>query len=175
VSRFSLIALTIWALCFGITACGSAKVQGPQSGEMKSDEPAATVVTLTQDRPSNSLPIKALGGSTSDAEVLEISITKVINTSLTPITIDVYLSESETGKSEPSRHLIGNFSLYPPDQPGKFLLNAKTVLQEVPQSDRNAKAHDVRLIFEMKRVDESKAWTPVELGIAQPVWRKAEK
>ena len=173
-SRLFLTTLTIWALCLGGTACGSAKVQGPQSS-MRTDKPASPVMTLTQERPNYSLPIKAVGGSASDAEILEVSITKVMNRSLTPIEIDVYLSDTETDKAERNRQLIGNFSLYPPDEPGKFLLNVTPALRKILLSDANAQGHDLRLIFEMKRIDEAKAWTPVELSIAQPAWRAAEK
>ena len=175
-SRFSLTALTIWALCFSGATCGSARVQGPQSSEKKSAEsPAPQVVTLNQDRPNYSLPITAVAGKPSDAEVLEVAITKVINPSLVPIVIYVYLSDTETGRSASDQQLIGNFSLYPPDEPGKFLLSVTPELRNKLLSNANSKGHDLRLIFEMKRVDETKPWSPVELGIAQPAWRVAEK
>jgi hypothetical protein len=137
--------------------------------------PASPVLTLTQDRPKYSLPIKAVAGNPEGAEVLEVAITKVINPSMTPIAIYVYLSYTEAGKSEPSRQLVGNFSLYPPDQPGKFLLNAAAAVRKVPLSDAAAKGNEVRLEFEMKRIDETRGWTPVEVTIAQPTWRAAEK
>ena len=173
--RLALTALMIWALCFVGADCGSATIQGPGSSNLKTEAlPASPVLTLTNDQPKNSLPIKA-SELASDVEVLEVTITKVINPSMTPLSIFVYLSESEKGKSESKEHLVGNFSLYPPDQPGKFLLSAAPTLRKVQLSDGPAKGHDVRLVFELKRIHETSAWTPVEVTIAQPTWRAAEE
>jgi hypothetical protein len=165
----------IWALCFVGADCGSAKIQSPRSSNRKTEaSPAAPVLTLTNDQPKNSLPIKA-SELASDVEVLEVTITKVKNPGMTPLSIFVYLSDSEKGRSEPELHLVGNFSLYPPDQPGKFLLSAAPELRKLLLSDGFAKGHDVRLVFELKRIHETSAWTPVEVTIAQPTWRAAEK
>jgi hypothetical protein len=165
----------IWALCFVGADCGSAKIQSPQSSNRKIEQlPAAPVLTLTNDQPKKSLPIKA-SELPSDAEVLEVSITKVKNPGMTPLSIFVYLSDSEKGKSEAELHVVGNFSLYPPDQPGKFLLSAAPELCKLLLSDGFAKGHEVRLVFELKRIHETSDWTPVEVTIAQPTWRAAEK
>jgi len=171
VRRLALTALMIWALCFVGADCGSATIQSPGSSNLKTEAlPASPVLKLTNDKPKNSLPIKA-NELASDVEVLEVTITKVTNPSMTPLSIFVYLSDSEKGKSESKEHLVGNFSLYPPDQPGKFLLSAAPTLRKVQLSD----GHDVRLVFELKRIHETSAWTPVEVTIAQPTWRAAEK
>jgi hypothetical protein len=164
----------IWALCFVGADCGSAKIQGPRSSNQKIEElPAAPVLTLTNDHPKKSLPIKA-SELASDAEVLEVTITKVKNPGLTPLSIFVFLSHSENGKSEAELQVVGNFSLYPPDQPGKFLLGVSPELRKLLLAD-GFKGHDVRLVFELKRIHETSDWTPVEVTIAQPTWRAAEK
>jgi len=172
VGRLTLTALMIWALCFVGADCGSATIQSPRSSQLKTE--ASPVLTLTNDQPQNSLPIKA-GELANDAEVLEVAITKVINPGMIPLAIFVYLSDSEKGKSEPKQHPVGNFSLYPPDQPGKFLLSAAPALRAVSRSDASDKERDLRLVFEMKNVDENRPWTSVEVTIAQPTWRAAEK
>lgn len=173
--RLTLTALMIWALCFVGADCGSATIQSPGSSNLKTEAlPASPVLTLTNDHPKNSLPIKA-SELASDVEVLEVTITKVTNPAMTPLSIFVYLSDSEKGKSEPKLHDVGNFSLYPPDQPGKFLLSTAPELRKALLSDGPAKGHDVRLVFELKRIHETSAWTPVEVTIAQPTWRAAEE
>lgn len=174
-ARLSLSALMIWSLCFSGANCGSAKVQGPQSQQLKTDEsPASPAATLTPEHPIGSLPVEA-DVLTSGSEVLEVTITKVVNPAMTPVTVFVFFSDTEKGTPEPKQTSLGNFSLYPPDQPGKFLLSAAPALRKVSLSDATAKGHDLRLVFEMKRIDETKAWTPVEVTIAQPKWRAAEK
>jgi hypothetical protein len=172
--RLFLTVLMIGALCFAGSDCGSAKVQSPQSPETKpSESPASPNITLTDKHPSGSWPVAA-NLLASDSEVLEVTINKVVNPAMTPVAIYAYLSNTEKDKSETERHPVGNFSLYPPDQPGKFLLSGKA-LQRIYASGATSKAHEARLVFEMKRIDETKAWTPVEVTIAQPTWRPAEK
>lgn len=172
--RLSLAAVIIWALCFSGSNCGSAKVQGPQSQETKTVEaPASPALTLTHEHPLSSLPVAA-NVLTSGSEVLEVAITKVVNPSRIPVVIFVYLSNTGKGKSEPEKILIGNFSLYPADQPGTFLLNPAPAVRKL-SAEKSFGDTDVRLVFEMNRLDETAAWTPVELTIAQPKWRAAEK
>ena len=162
----------IWALCFIGADCGSATIQSPRSSQQKTE--VSAVLTLTNEQPQNSLPIKA-GELANDAEVLEVAITKVINPGMMPVSIVVYLSDSEKGKSQSKRHPVGNLSLYPPDQPGKFLLSTTPALRAVARSDASEKERDLRLVFEMKRIDETRPWTSVEITLAQPTWRAAEK
>lgn len=169
-----MTALMSGALCFGGTNCGGAKVQGPQTQEKKTNEsPASPVATLSSEHPIASVPVD---GSvlTSGAEVLEVKITKVTNPSLTPVTVFVSLSYANKGAPEAKQISVGNFSLYPADKPGKFLLNSAAALREVSLLDATAKELALRLVFAMKRVDETKPWTPVELTISQPKWRAAK-
>lgn len=173
-AKLFVAALMTWALCFSGTNCGAAKVRSPQTPELKAgNEPAAPPVTLTPEHAANSFPVEA-NALSNDTEVLEVPITKVVNPSRTPVEIYVYLSNVGKGKSEPDKSLIGNFSLYPADQPGTFLLNPAPAIRklfaEKPPNDTG-----VRLIFELKRLDEARPWTPVEVTIAQPKWRAREK
>ncbi len=185
-ARLFPTALIMWALCFSAANCGSAKVQGPQTRESKTSEspsPSATstaapvpstAATLTAEQPVSSLPVET-AVLKSGAEVLEVTITKVVNPSQTPVSVLVSLAVGQKGTSEAQQISVGSFSLYPPDQPGKFLLNAKSALREGPVAYAVANGHPIRLVFEMKRTNETKPWTPVELTIAQPTWRAAEK
>lgn len=173
-ARLILTALMIWTMGFAGTDCGSAKAPGPQSREVAIDESAAPPVVLTDRQPQASWGV-ALGKLASDTEVLEVAITRVANPELTPVEVYVYLANGEKGKPEATRHLVGNFSLYPPDQPGNFLLDAAPSLRKVSAAVATSKIDNVRLEFEMKRVNEAKAWTPVELIIGQPKWSAHKK
>jgi hypothetical protein len=172
--RLSLAALMIWALCFVGTDCGSAKVQSPQSPQTKTDESTVSpVVTLTDKHPSSSSPVPA-SVPAGDSKVLEVVVTKVVNPNMTPVTIFVYLSDSKKDKPEPEQNPIGNFSLYPADRPGKFLLNAAPAINRASGSAATSKS-EMRLVFEMKRIHENKAWTSIEVTIGPPKWRAGEK
>lgn len=83
-----------------------------------------------------------------------------------PVDFFVYLNDPNTGDR---KKLIGNFALYPPDRGGKFLLNP----QEAVRSYRTGtRSEDARLVLEMKRVDESRPWTPIEVTVGPPIWNR---
>jgi hypothetical protein len=129
-------------------------------------------VKLTPEHPSASVSVAA-DVFASDPEVLEVSLTKVENSAKTAISIFVYLANPKAGKSDDEKILVGNFSLYPADSPGKFLLNPRPALRSMSAKTPNPK--DTRLVFELKQIDQTKPWTPVEVTIEQPQWRAAEK
>jgi hypothetical protein len=174
VNKLFLAALMTWALCFSGTNCGAARVQSPQTREPKTEsDPAAPTVTLTPEHPSNSFPVEA-NVLTSDPEILEVAVTKVVNPSRTAIDVSVYLTKAVKGKSEPEQTLIGNFSLYPADQPGTFMLNPAPAIEKLC-GEKPAGDAEVRLVFDLKQLHETKLSTPLELTIAQPKWRAREK
>jgi len=84
------------------------------------------------------------------------------------LSVFVYLSHA--GKKGGERIPVGSFSLYPPDQPGKFMLRASSALSKLGES--GAKSGTVQLILELKRVDQSKPWTAVELAVEPPNWSR---
>lgn len=171
-TKLSLSALMFWALCFSGANCGAAKVQGPQTEgpkAPKAEQPASPTVKLTSEHPSASWPVAA-DIFQSDPAVLQVSIGKVENPAKTPVSIFVYLTTAKAGKSEAEKVLVGNFSLYPADSPGKFSLNARPALRAITAKTPNP--NEPRLVFELRRIDETKAWTPVEVTIEQPKWRQ---
>jgi hypothetical protein len=167
-TKLFLTALMFWALCFSGANCGAAKMQGPQPAAQKAEKPASPTVKLTAAQPSASLPVAA-DIFQSDPEVLEVSISKVENAARTPISIFVYLTTGKEGKSEAEKVLVGNFSLYPADSPGNFSLNARPALRAI--TDKSPNPNEPRLVFELRRIDETKPWTAVEVTIEQPKWR----
>ncbi len=174
VNRFFPAALMTWALCFSGAHCGAAKVHGPQTpAPNAAHETAAATVTLTPEHPRDSFPVET-SMLANDAEILEVAITKVTNPSRTAVGIFVYLSNAAQGKSEAEKILIGNFDLYPADQPGTFVLNPAPAVEKLC-GEKPSKDVEVRLVFELKRLDETAAWTPAEVTIAQPRWRPREK
>lgn len=173
-TKILLSALMFWALCFSGANCGAAKVQGPQTEGTKApkaEQPASSTVKLTREQPSASFPVAA-GISSSNPEVLEVSITKVENPAKTPVSIFVYLANTKAGKSDNEKILVGNFSLYPADSPGKFSLNARPALRTM--SAKTPTPNEPRLIFELRQIDQTKPWTPVEVTVEEPKWRAAE-
>jgi hypothetical protein len=101
--------------------------------------------------------------------VLGLSFPRIVNPANTPFSIFVHFSyrtAKATGTS-PEKMLVGNASLYPADRPGGFRLRASAAFAKL----KAAKATDIRLVVEMKRIHPAQPWTPVEVTVAPPQWR----
>jgi hypothetical protein len=180
VFRLLLTVLT-WALLFSGGCDRTVKVQSPQTRDtaLSNTDPTITpspeTLTLTNEYPTRSFPVDPDLLAQPPA-ILELSVTKVVNSALTSVAVFVYLSPiADKGKPEPEKILVGNFSLYPPDRPGKFLLPVSTAFRRLNGGHGVSKSNRVRLVLEMKRLDETSPWTPIALTISQPKWRAAEK
>jgi len=154
-------ALLILSLPFAGASCGSASVQQTKAVEAR---PASTVakevVVLTTEHPTGSFKIdRAL--LLRPPEVLEISVTKVVNHTANPVDIFVYVS-AEKDKTDSEKELVGTFSLYPADRPGKFMLSPAAAFRKFSETSKSSTAE---LLFEMKVGAENK---PVEVTIEKP-------
>jgi hypothetical protein len=128
-------------------------------------------VTLTNDRPAASFPINP-ETLASAPPILRVSITKVVNPGETSFEIVVYLSRSSgEGQRTGEKFLVGNFSLYPSDHPASFTLRASQAFRQLNATGPVSKSTPVRLLLVMKRVRESKPWTPIQITVAPPEWR----
>jgi len=99
---------------------------------------------------------------------LFIAIRKVVNPEKIPFQILVYLERNE--KDTPTRVLVGNFSLYPPDKPGGFRLSMPDPfrkLGDIPGS----KGSNTTLVIDMRRMHETDRWNSLEVTIAPPKWQ----
>lgn len=164
-----LAALLIWSLPFVGASCGSPGVQSPPLGEAQSGSTGAKdVVTLTTEHSTDSFKLEP-GLLSRSPEVLEVSVTKVVNPTASPVDVFVYLTSSaQRNKPEPEKVLVGSFSLYPADRPGKFMLGPAEALRKFSETSNTAGAEDVLLVFEMKLPAEKKPL--VEVTIASPNW-----
>lgn len=122
-------------------------------------------VTLTNERPTGSFVL------TRDLvkrapRVLEVSLTKVVNPRAKQVNIFVYFSDT---KSTSRKIEVGNFSLYPADRPGKFMLDAAPAFRKLNET-KDAAAKEWRVVFELDRPAEQ-ATSQIEVTIAPPNWK----
>jgi len=165
--------LLIWTLLLG---GAYARGQGLDGGAQGQTAPAPTLVTLTNDHPEGSFLI-APQILASAPPVLALAMTQVINPDKTAFQVFVYLSyqpgSEEKHSPGPTKILLGNVGLYPPDRPGGILLRSSTAFRKLKAASSNPT--DVRLLLEMKRIHETTPWTPVEVTVAPPEWRTESK
>lgn len=162
--RSWITALSI-AAAFLIWACIS---QDKLQGAGGDDQKPVAAVTLTNHHATGSFPISAETLAQQPA-IVEITVSKVVNPAGTPMSVFAYLSRAgKKGPAAAERIPVGNFTLYPPDQPGKFMLRASSAFSKLGAS--SAKPGTIQLVLDLKRVDEAKPWTEVELTLDPPNW-----
>ena len=142
--KLFLAALTIWGLPF---------LAFTHSAES---------VTLTNERPTGSFLLQQDLLKRAPA-VLEVSLTKVENPAKKPVNIFVYLAGSNAKGVVTEKLGVGNFSLYPVDRPGKFMLDPAPAFRKISET-KNVKVW--RLAFELGREAD-----PVAVTIAPPNWK----
>jgi len=169
--KLFLAALTIWSLPLFGMSCGSANVQNAAPAKpVSTATPTGETVTLTNDHPTASFPVPPDVLKNSPA-TLEVAVTKVVNPAAKAVTILVHLSlANEKGELSKARIGVGNFSLYPVDRPGQFMLDAADALRTAAQTRMPPDAKGWRLVFELEQQAQQGS-TPVEVTIATPNWK----
>ena len=156
------------SLMISVLLCGSARAGSPAERQSRTHAVLAPI-TLTNNRTVGYFPLDAETVERAPS-VLALNITRVHNPGDTPIQVLVYLScRPQTGRSELKKILIGNAGFYPPDHAAGVVLRASTAFRELKTA--RVRPSDVRLLLEMRRIDEAKPWTPVEVTVAPPEWR----
>jgi hypothetical protein len=87
-------------------------------------------------------------------------------TNPTASAVDIFVYVAATSEPASEKVLVGTFSLYPADRPGKFMLGPAEAFRKFSETRKSS--GDVRLVFEMKLPAESKS--PVEVTIESPNW-----
>jgi hypothetical protein len=92
------------------------------NGVAKSDE---TLYYLDNNNPSLTQPLEAKDGPFDRYKFVQVEVTEVINPKKYPLTFEVrYLSKSN------EKTYLGSFSLYPADNPGKFIVATQGKLKD---------------------------------------------
>jgi hypothetical protein len=149
--------------------CGPAPVQVPHPEKAVE---ATSEIILTETEPMARVHLPANVRSIP-VPFLEIPITLISNPREMPFSIFVYLewTRSTDGPDARQRTLLGNFTVYPPNQPGKFLLRTSKGFERLKRMGANLEADQIFLFLEMKRVDPSKPWAPIRATIGPVRWR----
>jgi len=177
--KLFLAALLISSFAVVGESCGSARVQEqarPQQPARPTPEPelaltppVAPTATLTNEHPTATFT--AYPDLNDPPTVLEVSVTKVVNPALKPVTIFVYLSPvSDKPDATPAKIALGNFSLYPADKPAKFMLDPATAFRKAAATKDAANTKEWLVTYELEKRAEQEP-TQVEVTIA-PLWKR---
>ena len=173
--KLFLAALTIWSLPFFGISCGSASVQEPERAKADSTStPSGESVTLSEQHPTGSFSLQP-DLFKSSPPILEVSVMKVVNPGAKAVSIFVYLSPlKQKGETAAEKIEVGNFSLYPADRPGKFMLDSAPAFRKVSETRNASTVNEWRLVFELERGAEQ-ASSPIEVTIARPGWKSDKR
>jgi hypothetical protein len=152
-----------------LSVCGGLAVASPTPPVSATAETVA-FITLSDIHPSGSFPLSA-GTIAAVPAILRLSVIKVDNAAATPVVIYVNVVVQAGGAESPSNYqaAVGNFSLYPPDHPAGFALDATNAFRAL-RPHLAAQSGSARLVLEMRRLNPKRPWTPVALTIAPPEW-----
>jgi hypothetical protein len=154
-------------LLAGVLLSGGKSTEG-QSVHPNAGQAQPEPLELTNSRTTGSFAVSP-ETLRSAPPVLALRFPRVVNPANTSFAIFVYLSyRPGEGKDAPSvKILLGNGSLYPADRPGGFLLRSSAAFAKL----KAAKATDVRLVLEMKRLHPAEPWSRVEVTVLPPRWQ----
>lgn len=152
----------IAALLMGIGSSG-------QDRNPRGDPEGPTAITLSNVHPTGEFPVDPQTVAAAPA-VLALKVTNVVNPAGTAFQLFVSLTyQPAVSPSATKKIPVGNVGFYPPDRPAGFLLRSSRAFGELKHS--GARPDNVRLSLEIKRLHESKPWTPVEITVAPPEWK----
>jgi hypothetical protein len=121
------------------------------------------------EHPAASFPVaeRARAGAN---QILEIRVEDIRNPAEAPfaILVSVYL-KTQPDEAEAELVGVGNFSPYPPDRPGTYLLNASAALGKFAAARLPLGRATVRLLLELKPIGRALPPT-LEVTVAPPVW-----
>jgi hypothetical protein len=104
---------------------------------------------------------------------LEIPISRIANPEEMGFSVFVYLewTRPDSGGRAAEKVLLGNFTPYPADQPGVFMLRASKGFEKLKEMGANLNRDQVVLLLELKRIHPDKPWTSVQVTAAPARWR----
>jgi hypothetical protein len=137
----------LWILAALFAAILSCTAETPGQSSSSATEPAA-VQYLDQSQPELTRRI-ATGKTSTDAKFVEIEVAEVTNPRKYGLAFDVYF-QSQRG----DRVRLGSFSLFPADNPGRFIVPTQNKIQE-----------DGSIVVSMKIIDPVSEGDSPRVGI----------
>lgn len=133
---------------------------------------ANSEVTLSETQPVARIQLPA-NIRAAPAPIVEVPIVSISNAQGMSFSIFAYLewARSASGSSTRERVLLGNFTVYPPDQAGSYMLRASTAFEKLKAMGADTGRDQVVVLVEMKRTNPKQPWSSVQVVIAPLRWR----
>jgi hypothetical protein len=142
------IGCVLCAATFAWVSCNSVATSSNSlnQNKSKSDE---TVYFLDLDKPEIEQPIEAEDASVAKAKFVQVEITQVTNPKSRPARFEVRYQPKDGEKI-----LLGSFSLFPPNNPGRFIVPTQGKVKS-----------EGKLILTLAKSDKAVAGDVVRVGV----------
>lgn len=125
---------------------------------------------LTDTKPTARVPIPAAFWN-RPKPILEVPISRIENTSQISFSIFVYVEWASTNPGSPHKKLLGNFSVYPPDGTGTYVLRASEGLRPLVSSGIPPEERHASVLLELKPTTPNSLWKSIQVSVAPVRWR----
>jgi hypothetical protein len=129
-------------------------------------------VTLTETQPVARIQLPT-SIRAAPPPVLEIPLVKISNPQEMSfaIFVSVEWSRPAQGGAGKEKVLLGNFTVYPPDRTGNYMLRASTTFEKLKTLGADLSRDQIVVVLEMKRTNPSQPWSRVQVEIGPLRWR----
>jgi hypothetical protein len=143
-----------------------------QAAELEKVVDPTNEVTLTETHPVARIQLPD-SIRAAPPPILEVPVVKIANPQKMSFSIFAFLewSRPAQGPTGNDKILVGNFTIYPPDQTGSYMLRASTAFDKLKGMGADLARDHVVILLEMKRTNPDKAWSAVQVEIAPLRWR----
>lgn len=143
-----------------------------QAAELEKVVDSTSEVTLTETHPVTRIRLPA-SIRAAPAPILEVPVLRISNPQEMSFSIFAFLewSRPAQGPTGNDKILVGNFTIYPPDRTGSYMLRASTAFEKLKGMGADLARDQVVILLEMKRTNPNKAWSAVVVEIAPLRWR----
>jgi hypothetical protein len=125
---------------------------------------------LSDTKPTARAPIPAAFWN-HPKPILEVPISRIENASQLSFSIFVYVEWASTNSGSPHKTLLGNFSIYPPDRVGIYVLRASEGLRPLLSSGIPPEERHASVLLELKPTSPNSTWRPIQVSVAPVRWR----
>ena len=147
-------------------------VHAMQAAELEKVVDSDSEVTLTETKPVARIQLSASIRAVP-APIMEVSVIKISNPQEMSFSIFVSLEWRRHAQVsiQSEKVLVGNFTVYPPDRTGSYILRASTAFEKLKAMGADLARDEVVILLEMKRTNPDKPWSSVQVEIAPLRWR----
>lgn len=145
-----------------------------QAAELQKAVDSSSEVTLSEMQPLARIQLPA-SIRAAPLPILEVPVVKISNPQEMSFSIFASLEwrRYSRGSAGNEKIPLGNFTVYPPDRTGSYMLRASTAFEDLKAMGADLSRDQVFILLEMKRTNPNRPWSAVRVEIGPLRWRSS--